>query len=125
MIKKSISLIKKNNEADSVRAVEKTTIHPGKIWEIKKKFILPILKKYNKRSIPWHSCQYAELPTFYAQNASLETIKKESFEKYKIISGKKILPLITNSLEGFDINTKIDYELAKLIFNKKINLKNI
>lgn len=119
MIKKSLTLIKRNKEADSVRAVEKTKIHPGKIWKIKNNKMLPILKKCNKRKIPWHSCQYADLPTYYAQNASLETIKKKSFKRYKLISGKKIIPLITNSVEGFDINTKIDYEIAKIIIQKK------
>ena len=35
--------------------------------------------------------------------------------KYKLISGKKIKALITKDIEGFDINSKIDYEYAKLI----------
>ena len=90
--------------------------------------LFPLIKKYNKKGIPWHSCQYAGLPEFYSQNASLETIKKTALKKYKLISGKKILPLITNGIEGFDINNKIDYELSKLIIKKtnkyKLNKKS-
>lgn len=118
MIRKSLEILKKKSQFDSVRAVEKTPIHPGKIWEIKKNQLLPLLKKYNKKGIPWHSCQYAGLPKFFSQNASLETIKKNSFKKYKLISGKKIFPLITSGIEGFDINNNIDYELSKLIIKK-------
>ena len=124
MIKKSLKILKKNNKFDSVRAVEKTPIHPGKIWKINNNQLFPLLKKHNSKGIPWHSCQYAGLPNFYSQNASLETIKKNSFKKYKLSSGKKIFPLITNGIEGFDINNKIDYELSKLII-KKTNKYNL
>jgi N-acylneuraminate cytidylyltransferase len=118
MIKQSINDLKKNNTVDSIRAVEKTGIHPGKIWKIKNGLLDPILKKYNNKKIPWHSCQYAELPVYYSQNASLETIKKKSFLKYKIISGKKIKPLFTKNIEGFDINKDIDLEYARIIIKK-------
>ena len=128
MIKKSLEILKKKNKFDSVRAVEKTPIHPGKIWHIKNNQLIPLLKKYNRKGIPWHSCQYAGLPSFFSQNASLETIRKNSFKKYKLISGKKIAPIITSGIEGFDINNKIDYELSKLIIKKikkyKLNKKS-
>ena len=116
MLKRGLRILL-SSKAHSVRAVEKTPTHPGKIWEKKGKFIKPILNK--KIGItPWHSCQYASLPKYYSQNASLEFSWKDIFEKYKLISGKKIAPLITKGYEGFDINDENDFDLAKIIINK-------
>ena len=124
MINSAFNIFKKFN-ADSIRAVEKTKIHPGKIWIYKRPYIKPLInKKLNKT--PWHSNQYAALPIFYAQNASLELCKKKSFIKHKNISGNKILPFFTSGYEGFDINTRLDYEFAKKIalkIKKKIKKK--
>ena len=109
--------LKKFKNYDSLRAVEKTKIHPGKIWKIKNNQLVPI---YNNKinTVPWHSCQYAALPTFYSQNASLEICKSKSFKKYGLISGKKILPFLTKDFEGFDINYDIDFKVAEQIVKK-------
>jgi len=117
MIKNAYKKFLKNKKADSIRAVELTKIHPGKIWFKKNNYIFPILKKY-KKGIPWHSMQYASLPKYYSQNASLEISSLKSFKKNKSISGKKIIPYITKNFEGFDINSSIDFEMAKIIFRK-------
>ena len=117
-IKRATKLfLKKYKNYDSLRAVEKTKIHPGKIWKVKKNQLVPIFKKKIK-NVPWHSCQYAALPTFYSQNASLEICKLNSFKKYGLISGKKILPFFTIDNEGFDINYNIDFALAEQIIRK-------
>jgi MFS family permease len=47
---------------------------------------------------------------------------RNSFLKYKNISGKKISPYFSNGLEGFDINNQLDYEYANLIIKKNIKL---
>lgn len=117
MIKSAFSSFNKN-DADSIRAVERTKTHPGKIWIYKNHYLQPLLNRKLK-NIPWHSSQYAALPIYYAQNASLEICKKESFKKSKSITGNKILPFFTSGYEGFDINTKLDYDFAKLIMDKK------
>jgi CMP-N,N'-diacetyllegionaminic acid synthase len=57
--------------ADSLRAVEKCRQHPGKMWVIRGKRMLPLLP-YTIGTTPWHSSQYAALPEIYAQDASLE-----------------------------------------------------
>ena len=69
--------------------------------------------------------QYAGLPKFYSQNASLEISSLRSFKKYKSISGKKIIPYITKNFEGFDINTSLDFEMAKILqkSTKKFKIK--
>lgn len=119
IIKAYKKFINKNN--DSIRAVELTSIHPGKIWKYRKNYITPLIKKKIKNT-PWHSSQYSSLPKFYAQNASLEIAWRDSFLKYKNISGNKISPYFSNKLEGFDINNQLDYEYAKIIIKNNIKL---
>lgn len=122
MIKNAYKIFLKSKNADSIRAVELTKIHPGKIWKKKKGYIFPLLKK-RIRGIPWHSMQYAVLPKFYSQNASLEISSLRSYKKYKSISGKKIIPYITKNFEGFDINSSLDFEIAKVIAGKSKKYK--
>ena len=55
--------------ADSLRAIEKCKQHPGKMWVIRGKRMLPVLP-YANGTTPWHSSQYAALPEVYAQDAS-------------------------------------------------------
>lgn len=117
MLKRGLKIFKKNN-CHSVRAVELTPTHPGKIWSIKKNYLKPIIDK-KRLGVPWHSNQYAALPKFYSQNASLEICKRDNIEKYGYFSGKKIAPLITRDYEGFDINYKIDLDYAKKILKTK------
>lgn len=109
----------KSSKCHSIRAIEKTPTHPGKIWIKKGKFIVPLIKKKINK-IPWHSSQYAALPKYFSQNASLEISSKDVIKKYKSISGNKICCVFAKNYEGFDINTELDFELAKIIY-KKIN----
>jgi len=68
--------------------------------------------------------QYASLPQYYSQNASLEISSLRSLKKNKSISGKKIIPYVTKNFEGFDINSSLDFELAKIVF-RQIRKKKI
>jgi len=56
---------------DSLRAVEKVTQHPGKMWVVRGKRMLPLMPLVPEAQ-PWHSSQMAALPEVYVQNASLE-----------------------------------------------------
>lgn len=112
----------KNKSVDSVRGIEKTKIHPGKIWKLKNNIITPILTKYLKGT-PWHSCQYAALPTYYSQNASLEICRVSVIKKYGQFSGKKIFGLVSKGYDGFDINYMSDIIEAKEIIRKNKQIK--
>lgn len=120
-IRRAFKLFIKNvKKIDSLRAVEECSQHPGKMWRLKDKKIIPIFDKYY-RSIPWHSCQKKVLPKIFVQNASLEISKTILPLSFNSISGKKILPFFTKGIEGFDINDKKDILIANmLIKNKKL-----
>ncbi len=112
-IKRAWDKFKKfSNQAHSLRAVELCTQHPGKMWKLDKIFMRPLLNnKINK--VPFHSNQYKMLPKIYSQNACIEISKVENIYKKRSISGTKIVPFLTNKLEGIDINNEEDLLLAK------------
>ena len=111
--------LRKNKKAESLRAVQISKSHPGKMWKLQGKFIKPILN-LTILNQPSYNNQFKSLPNVYIQNASLEISKKEVIKKYKTICGKKIIPFFTNEIEGFDINYISDLNQAKKIIKKNI-----
>lgn len=98
--------------ADSLRAVEKCKEHPGKMWVVRGKNLLPILP-FTIDSTPWHSNQYAKLPEIYVQNASLEIARTKMVYERNVIAGENVVPFISSGLEGFDLNNPEDWVLAE------------
>jgi CMP-N,N'-diacetyllegionaminic acid synthase len=89
---------------DSLRAVEPVEQHPGKMWVVRGDRLLPLLP-LSPETVPWHSQQYAALPTVYVQNASLEMAWSRVVRETNTIAGWALLPFFTQGLEGFDINS--------------------
>ena len=101
---------------DSIRAVEKVSQHPGKMWRRRGKQILPLLPyEHAETTVPWHNSSMQSLPEVYVQNASLEVCKYNSFLKSSSISGDTVAPFFTNDLEGFDINYLRDIHFAEFM----------
>ncbi len=98
--------------ADSLRAIERCKQHPGKMWVIHGKRMLPVMPFFNGTT-PWHSSQYAALPDIYAQDASLEFARTRIALEQNSIAGEAIIPFISLGLEGFDINNPEDWLLAE------------
>lgn len=97
---------------DSLRAVEKCQQHPCKMWVVRDNRILPLIP-FGPANQPWHSSQYPTLPEIYVQNASLEIAWSKVIYSSRTISGHTIMPFLTESDEGVDVNTPQDWELAK------------
>lgn len=93
---------------DSLRAVEKCAQHPGKMWVVRGDRMMPLLP-YGPEEQPWHSSQYAALPTVYVQNASLEIAWSRVVTETRTIAGTTLLPFFTEGDEGVDINTAEDW----------------
>jgi CMP-N-acetylneuraminic acid synthetase len=121
MIIKGWKKFLKYKKAESLRAVELSKNHPGKMWLNRKNYIIPFKKKKIKNQ-PLHNLQFASLPKVYIQNGSLEISRVEVVDKYKTITGKKIIPYFTSDNEGFDINYPENISQAKFMIkiNKKI-----
>lgn len=124
-IRRAWSLFIQAPSADSLRAVEKCKQHPGKMWVIRGKRMLPLLP-YANGATPWHSSQYAALPEIYAQDASLEIAWSRVALEQNSIAGEVIIPFISQGLEGFDINDPEDWWMAeRLLATQKAKLPAI
>ena len=97
---------------DSLRAVEKCTQHPGKMWVVRGKRMMPLLP-LGPSEQPWHSSQYPSLPEIYVQNASLEIAKSQVVFEDRTIAGNVVMPFLTTDYEGFDVNNEYDWQLAE------------
>jgi CMP-N,N'-diacetyllegionaminic acid synthase len=97
---------------DSLRAVERCTQHPGKMWIVRGHRMLPLLP-YGPAGHPWHSSQTQTLPDVYVQNASLEIAWSRVVFDGRTIAGDVVMPFLTRGFEGFDVNTREDWILAE------------
>lgn len=101
-----------DREVDSLRAVEKCSQHPGKMWVVNGNRMTPLLPM-GPADQPWHSSQYQSLPEVYVQDASLEIAWSRVVHDQRTISGKVIMPFFPEGNEGFDINNEYDWSLAE------------
>ena len=97
---------------DSLRAVEKCTQHPGKMWVVRGDRMFPLLP-FGPETQPWHSTPYQALPPVYVQNASLEIAWSRVVFDRRTIAGDVVVPFVTESYEGFDINDPADWMIAE------------
>jgi CMP-N,N'-diacetyllegionaminic acid synthase len=97
---------------DSLRAVEKCRQHPGKMWVVRDRRMLPLLP-LTPPGQPWHSSQYHALPEVYIQNASLEIAWTRVVYRDATIAGNVLTPFLTEAYEGFDVNSEYDWNLAE------------
>jgi CMP-N,N'-diacetyllegionaminic acid synthase len=86
---------------DSLRAVEKCTQHPCKMWMIHGNRMFPLLP-FGPSDPPWHSTPYQALPVVYVQNASLE-----------MAWTRTVFTTVCENGEGFDINDPHDWVVAE------------
>src|SRR4029079_7208257 len=99
---------------DSLRAVEKVTQHPGKMWVVRGKRMLPLMPLVPETQ-PWHSSQMAALPEVFVQNASLEIAWSRVVFDGRTIAGVSVMPFLTDEAEGFDINNQYDWDYAEAL----------
>jgi CMP-N,N'-diacetyllegionaminic acid synthase len=103
--------------ADSLRAVELCTQHPGKMWIVNENRMRPLLDQPEPRSQPWHSTPYQALPRVYVQNASLEIAWTRVPLEQHTIAGDVLMPFVTEGHEGFDINDPHDWVIAERLLS--------
>lgn len=111
-IQRAWKIFTEDSGVDSLRAIEKCRQHPGKMWVVRGKRMLPVMP-FSNCGTPWHSSQYAALPDIYAQDASLEIAWTRIALEQHTIAGEAIVPFISEGLEGFDINESEDWLLAE------------
>jgi len=125
MIRRAFAGFASQTGVDSLRAVEKCTQHPGKMWVIRGDRMLPLLP-FGPAEQPWHSTPYQALPPVYVQNASLEIAWTRVVFERRTIAGDTVVPFVTQAHEGFDINDPADWIVAeRLIADGTAILPNV
>src|SRR3954451_13627983 len=89
-------------DADSIRAVRPVKEHPGKMWRIDGELMVPLLPQI-PGEVPTHSRQFADLPRVYVQDSSLE-IAWTRIVAGGEIAGRRVVPFLTEGLEGLSID---------------------
>lgn len=100
------------SRADSLRAVQKVTEHPGKMWVRRGEHVTPLLP-FSSEGTRWQSTPYQALPEVYVQNASLEIAWTRTVEDKGSIEGDLVLPFFSEGYEGFDLNDEVDWIVAE------------
>jgi CMP-N,N'-diacetyllegionaminic acid synthase len=111
-IRRALAEFLAEDGVDSQRAVEKCKQHPGKMWVVRGRKMMPLLP-LSPAEQPWHSSQYQSLPEVFVQNASLEIAWSRVVFQGRTIAGDVIMPFFTRGYEGFDINHPRDWALAE------------
>lgn len=100
---------------DSLRAVELVRQHPGKMWIVEGDLMRPLLEQ-GDGAVPYHSTQYAALPTVYVQNSSLEIAHRHVLDEPRpSIAGERVAPFISEPPEGFSIDYPGDFGWAEAV----------
>lgn len=116
-IRKAWARFISNPGTDSIRAVEMCKQHPGKMWVEEGAFMRPVLEQ-GGLDIPWHEGQYQALPKVYVQNSSMEIAWVRVMRQYGLRGGKNIAPLFTDAAEGFSIDYKQDFQMARMMVER-------
>jgi CMP-N,N'-diacetyllegionaminic acid synthase len=120
-----IDLLAKNFWADSVRAMEPTNKHPGKMWSVSDKGRATPYLNQEANQVPTHNMPTQSLPTVWVQNASLEVVRFSSLIETKSISGKSVLAMQLPDFEGYDLNTQEDWDYLEFLVSKKPELLRV
>lgn len=104
--------------ADSLRAVEPVTQHPGKMWVLDetRSRMTPLLDD-GGATPPWHSTPYQALPPVFVQNASLEVAWCRTVDVHGSIAGTVVRPWLSPGHEGFDLNQEVDWLLLERLLD--------
>lgn len=111
---------------DSLRAVEVVRQHPGKMWVVEGELMRPLLEQPSDGT-PYHSTQFAALPTVHVQNSSLEIAWRHVLDgSPPTIAGNRLAPFFTDELEGFSVDYPDDIALAeRLVADGRARLPQI
>ena len=114
-IKNAMNSFKNNIWADSLRAMEVTHIHPGKMWRVDEGMeARPYLNQSNQET-PTHNLPTQSLEKLWVQNASLEITRLTSLIESKSISGERVMGYQMPGLDGLDLNSPLDWQFLEFL----------
>jgi len=121
-IRKAMEVFKKNSWADSLRAMDVTYIHPGKMWRVDENMEAKPYLDQTGEITPTHNRPTQTLEKLWLQNAGLEITKSRSLLETQSISGYRVMAFQMPDYEGLDLNTELDWRLLEALLNNKPHL---
>ena len=121
-ISKAINYLESHSWADSLRGVQPTSQHPGKMWVVDSSQEALSYLPQSIEGTPTHDQPTQLLPKVWIQNASLEIVKINALLETNSISGRRILGFELPGREGFDINTQDDWDFLEFLLTKDKDL---
>lgn len=118
----AIESLDSNKWADSIRAMELVSQHPGKMWSVDGNSKATPYLDQSGEAIPTFNRPLQTLETLWIQNASLEVARLSAMMKYGTISGMSVLAFEMPGFEGLDINTPADWEFLEHLLLKNPDL---
>lgn len=118
-VAQAVAALLADTDADSLRAVELASQHPGKMWVLEPggQRMSPLLDD-GGADPPWHSTPYQALPPVFVQNASLEVAWSRTVDLHGSIAGRVVRPWVTESHDGFDLNQETDWLLLERLLEQ-------
>lgn len=121
-LRSAMQTFKESPWADSLRAMEITQIHPGKMWRVSKQMEATPYLDQSGELIPTHNRPTQSLEELWIQNASLEIARLKSVLESNSISGRKVLGFKMPEFEGIDLNTELDWKLLEALVRDRPEL---
>lgn len=115
LLDKAIKLFLDNPEADSLRSMYPAKQNPYKMWKKAGKYVTPIVV-YGRFKESYNMPRQA-LPQALYQHGDIDMVRGEIILKYKMMSGKKVMPFICENL--VDIDYPEDLLLAEKLLKGK------
>ncbi len=122
-IDKGIETLLSIPEADSVRPITKAPKHPYKMWKISEdvRFMEPFLSKsITKMDEPYNAPRQL-LPEVYVHTGAMDVMCLQTILKRHSTSGEKVAYFFMEPECSVNIDEPIDFDLAELLLNKKLN----
>ena len=116
-IDSAIKLLIENTSADSIRSVSEPSQHPYRIFEIKNKFLFPLM--HDRHPEPY-LLRRQDLPKMFYYNCVIDVTKPSTIIIKKSMTGDKMLPYIMKPEDSIDIDKPMDLEFAKFFLKNRL-----
>ena len=116
-IDSAIKLLIENTSADSIRSVSEPSQHPYRVFEIKNKYLFPLM---HERHPEPYLLRRQDLPKMYYYNCVIDVTKPSTIFNKKSMTGDKMLPYIMKPEDSIDIDKPMDLEFAKIFLKNRV-----
>lgn len=119
-IDRAVEMLESDPEADSVRSVCETPIHPCKMWKNDPPYLSPLIELEDIRE-PYNMPRQA-LPEVFWQTATLDVVRSSTLKRRGSMTGSRILPFFIPPELAVDIDVLRDFDQAEAVMRREKDL---